>query len=133
MENAANELLAKTTTKAHFDLVAMLHSSIWYFLRWPFYLKVDIRSNPVLETLVEPDSRKEAKSKLTITGHYQSAQCATDAYNRSAPEDSPLLPILEPKTDEGRISNAGWRKGHPAEGRCPYFHRLPPCCCFWGC
>ena len=111
----------------------MLHSSIWYFLRWPFYLKVDIRSNPVLETLVEPDSRKEAKTKLTITGHYQSAQCATDAYNRSAPEDSLLLPILEPKTDEGRISNAGWRKGHPAEGRCPYFHRLPPCCCFWGC
>ena len=61
MENAANELLAKTPTKAHFDLVAMLHSSIWYFLRWPFYLKVDIRSKPVLETLVGPDSRKEVK------------------------------------------------------------------------
>ena len=75
----------------------------------------------------------EKKSKLTMIGHYQSAQSATAAYNRSAPEDSLLLPILEPKTDEGRISNAGWRKGHPAEGRCPYFHRLPPCCCFWGC
>ena len=76
MENAANELLAKTPTKAHFDLVAMLHSSIWYFLGWPFYLKVDIRSNPVLETLVGPDSRKEAKSKLTMIG-----QSATAAYN----------------------------------------------------